>query len=831
MIATLVRTKRAEPVGSSDRSFETALANMAFSTVRDRAPGLLDHLVGFQLLDKSDDSTNASGIFGFQLGDQWLYSPIFFRNGDLRGSELLYLKNQDLFVPMKENWINYVLNRRTPILGKGVNRNSRLLGVLQPNLSSVGRPSGLKYGSAFPDWVLSGLPGLARARQTMKYDGIDLPAFLKLAGRPAVRMLLGWCRDYPKLAEAVDKLHGLKALFGATTKAAQEGVGSPSSFMARIHDVADEIGARVGISGEFLRGYERAINDVVPSSVLGGAGIGATAVGVPWAISSWLRRRKEKQKRDEETKTAGDVQFITRDAARRSALTFSDEDTQALLRDGYLVRDKRAADSVSRVYAVPVNIREKACLTNPTVTGIFDVLVRPGDFEEMLVVVHPYAENTRKHMATVVRLDGEKNWINADLSNVWIYPDPGPAEDTKWFDRLPRSAAPAVGGIYVAITAAGQGTAPFEIRADLGKFEGRHSYGISFRDYLAGPVPRFRRRAEYDGASYPDYSDGCRLHIRTKPGTKIRQFGSDLFLPAGARLVHIYTPPKSYSDAPSAISDESRGKDPAPILLGNWMDVRRAIYAKTAALSLSQDGTSVNLNGRLFGPLEAVSALVAEHGLRAKTARSVLELVERNRRIQLRVKYAAPYPLQLTAPSAPAIQDPIYGGTADTAGTAQLQVSSPQRYPIDGMQGAYTDPSVYDAMLPPLHSSQMVNPGPSRDTMQAAMAASQRGQREIFDTAVIGGLLRSGRPEAMVRDHSGDIMNAMNKLGRLYFSSLHRPDAWEDLYGKADAGEVRDAILNSFESLGDVVLYLKEHQIGEINERLNPNIEQVAEEE
>jgi len=55
---------------------------------------LLDYEVGFQLMDRNDDNTKAVGVFGFKIGSQWLYCPVFFLNGDLKGTELLYIKDQ-----------------------------------------------------------------------------------------------------------------------------------------------------------------------------------------------------------------------------------------------------------------------------------------------------------------------------------------------------------------------------------------------------------------------------------------------------------------------------------------------------------------------------------------------------------------------------------------------------------------------------------------------------------------------------------------------------------------------------------------------------------------
>jgi hypothetical protein len=67
---------------------------------------------------------------------------VFFINGDLKGHELLYIKNQDMFVPLKENWINYLINRKPNILGSSVDRNLSSMGQRQPDFTQLSRVAG-----------------------------------------------------------------------------------------------------------------------------------------------------------------------------------------------------------------------------------------------------------------------------------------------------------------------------------------------------------------------------------------------------------------------------------------------------------------------------------------------------------------------------------------------------------------------------------------------------------------------------------------------------------------------------------------------------------------
>ncbi len=90
--SALTTFKQASLGGDQESSFEQAFSSLAYAYLKDKSPRLLDFIVGFQLVDRNEDNTKAVGIFGFKVGDQWLYAPVFFLNGDLKGHELLYIK-------------------------------------------------------------------------------------------------------------------------------------------------------------------------------------------------------------------------------------------------------------------------------------------------------------------------------------------------------------------------------------------------------------------------------------------------------------------------------------------------------------------------------------------------------------------------------------------------------------------------------------------------------------------------------------------------------------------------------------------------------------------
>jgi hypothetical protein len=78
---------------------------------------------------------------------------------------------------------------------------------------------------------------------------------------------------------------------------------------------------------------------------------------------------------------------------------------------------------------------------------------------------------------------------------------------------------------------------------------------------------------------------------------------------------------------------------------------------------------------------------------------------------------------------------------------------------------------------------------------------------------MISGLLKVVRQDGLVDRYLGDLMKALDKLGRILFLFYWHSDEFEDRYGKQDLPELEDTLRNSFEVLGDLVLFLKEKTV------------------
>ena len=93
----------------ADQDFESNFFSIAYEKLQEKLPKLLKDLIGFEVVNKEED-TKALGVFGFKSGNgQILFVPVFFVNGAVKELELLYSKNNEQFFPLSEDFAEMLL--------------------------------------------------------------------------------------------------------------------------------------------------------------------------------------------------------------------------------------------------------------------------------------------------------------------------------------------------------------------------------------------------------------------------------------------------------------------------------------------------------------------------------------------------------------------------------------------------------------------------------------------------------------------------------------------------------------------------------------------------
>lgn len=829
-----------------DTSFEQAFSNLGHAFIRDKAPSLLEYEVGFQLVDRSEDNTKAVGIMGFKVGPQWLYAPIFWLNGDLKGHELLYLKSQDMFVPLKENWLNYIMSRRPHELGHGVDRNTSQLGVLRPDLNRLSKApnkiasANISFSQRVRDDVMPVFAHIVTTaiKAEPKYAKLaSFPEFLGEQSLEELDLLVKAAQQYPIIAEKLEQFYGLST------------IGNAIKVAAARHRVGDSVLSPVKQAAARVRGETGSV------------------LSQPHPIKK------------------GSLKVITPQTTSPTAdpSGLDEEDQEKLLRDGMLIQDHREGDEVS----TPYNLQVEAKLTNPTESGLYRVLVSAGHFERCFVAMHPHGPDGRKRFCTVVRLDGDKNWLNCHPSFVWVAEGTIPGQDNtsdsdldmpKWIEGLP-TTKPTGKTRFMVLHVNGNATVPLRIDEELEDEFDKPVLAVSPSDSADWDYSQ-RSTMEYgigsvrDRDTYSVYRDGCRLHFDGKNGTTLRSSMGDIYAPQGCHVLKVepdVVDKKRDKDEPmseccfyggyghsekkpirlrnpldrhlSVLTDfdmsshegktkkdgdedtvlDSKAKDDSPkhndsekdaFVLGDPKQVQKDLQMKLASLTVWSDSLEVEVNRHRMSKKAGFIHLVRDHGFREEVAYELLKQAEHRNKITVSVVYpawwhatqksASPFltdsqPQSVPFPEQQYGSDPIMGSRVPTL---QPQVDEQV---IPGLSAANTDRDIY-------------NPNTERDRTpmdlaQTASQASQSGQREIFDTAMIGSMLKTVRDDSMVDRYLGDIMKGLDRIGRVLFQFYWHGEEFSERYGKQDAPELEDNLRNSFEQVGDLYLQLSEKTV------------------
>jgi len=102
---------------NSNPQFEKAFGAIAFTYLQEKAPGLLPYVVGFQLIDRSEQGRKAIGAFTAKLGNRVIDIPMFFINGELKGHQFMRLRKPELFIPLREAFLDFLFSKLPQDLG------------------------------------------------------------------------------------------------------------------------------------------------------------------------------------------------------------------------------------------------------------------------------------------------------------------------------------------------------------------------------------------------------------------------------------------------------------------------------------------------------------------------------------------------------------------------------------------------------------------------------------------------------------------------------------------------------------------------------------------
>lgn len=103
--------KKAQGQPGQGPSFEQQFGILANAQITDRYPSLSSYQVAFQLLQKDDQNTNASGAVVYRIGKNIIQVPAFFNKGRIKTGQLMYIPVTDSFLPLSDAWLSWLKNK------------------------------------------------------------------------------------------------------------------------------------------------------------------------------------------------------------------------------------------------------------------------------------------------------------------------------------------------------------------------------------------------------------------------------------------------------------------------------------------------------------------------------------------------------------------------------------------------------------------------------------------------------------------------------------------------------------------------------------------------
>jgi hypothetical protein len=741
---------------STDSNFERTFADLAYARLRDKAPSMLDYLIGFQLLDKNDDETRAVGVFGFKIGSEWVYAPVFFINGELKGHELLYVKGQDAFVPLTEEWVNYILNRRPPVLGESEYTPRNLLPIRQPDFDVFARAP--YVGSKFAAAARASFNGIAERLHKAGSDEFSYTPFLPV-----------FCPENWPNGQKYAALNVSMSLPGAMYKLGDQAVLTLTKSLRNDEKFANAV----------LRFYD--IRDLV--------GYEAAAQRLAKQAGIAIKRAAEGDKKV--VGTAPKVVVVTRgDDPSTVMKDMTDKEKEQLLRNQYVVRDSRDEAGTARLYKTQIQQQ----LQNPSSNGLYEIATSAGDRRNLLVITAPQSVGEPKSGCCVV-IDPEKKQLGTfQTRDILISKRLEGGEWGKLFDSdaFQNPSSLQVDDVAVLVGPKGNGTVPFRVDRKWTDSEG-HTEMKVWPHHMEGRrsgMNLYPRRESFP--TVEDYTNDRieTLHLTGKDGNNLTQIGTTMFVPNGYKAIKV---PKEFRYSMGGTLDLGTLSD---VVLKLWKSAEdgRDIYR----LQVRTDGISFVpvINGLHKQPLSKLAMLkhlIMDHALSQGDAEYILKEAKPRKVQDYLVKRA------YSQPGPGYFPEPVLG-------TAQ-GINVPIQYSQTELQNVGRIDNQHNRQI--YRDDRYIDEGAKRYATEAASA----GQKEILDTAVISGLVKTLDTDNAVDGYIGDLLLGLDRIGRILFMYYWHNEKFKERYGQQDMVELEDNLRNVFKNLGELSLFLKQKTI------------------
>ena len=742
------------PESPDQVQLEQDFSRLAYTFLQDRAAGLVPYLLGFEVVERNEDGSQAIGIFGCKLGEQYYYVPTFFINGQIKGMDLLYSKETNMFMPVRESWINYVVNRQTISLGQPAGNNMELRRTFeQPNFDYLFKPPlypGVKRGSV--DAVCS-----------------DLAA--------------AWNGMQASLAESMEKDNAFQVAYA-------------NAVLCKLEKQAYAPSTDNSVLIEFMKkhGGVAMVNEVMKKLTTDYNFAKAAMTLYPSVESLFVTEFDEKLA---PVKQAAKLEIKT------EVTEYPDMDSKAkkrIVTKGFTVEDRRDPAEKSEIYEVEYQKR----FSSPECPGTYNVLLRTGAVAPAWVLFP--AGSNRNDGCIVVSTDQDK-MFRAEPEALFVRGEK--LDDKGWaYDKAVDIDKMEIGGKYVLLGKDGICIQPVTVRSIIAedgtrtrmsvstcychKPEGRETYGKDFDGRILDERGgRGMPSSDYDYTNAIEFSDKHRW-----PAVD----GHTKIVPSVWKALEIKKP--ADEGAVTALCEAFKP--------GKLSDVLYALEKQGVhKITVGSDDQGLEYYVRLddqFADHKQMSykaacvRLMSHFGLDIEDAEQMLKEAAENYKSKRLIKFA-----QLPGVNMPYPPPPVTSSDYQTGATVEY----PQADLTRGQMYGVTPPRY--SLAPGFNLG-----GEAQMDLQAAQSATDAahaGQKEVFDHSVIAGLAKTYDVGSVVDTYVPELLKALDKLGRILFLFYWKNEEFTERYGSEDMAELEDTIRGVFKNFGDLVLKLRQKAI------------------
>lgn len=786
--------KKAASSALKETDAEIAFYRASSTVMEDKASPFFtnDYYLGFEIVKTNDAFTKMVGIYVFRVNKHILYAPVFYVNGQVKGTEFLYNVDEKKFVYLNPDWCNYFI---------GLYEESGDGTAVDMSLANQGKQDIEMMRIATPLYKTSSLKKFASELNLSDTDQDDFSSFTSMYDSVFKTFVESKDVDYSPLHKFLKS-----AGIDAWNKLA-EALKSDKEFANNVVGLCDE-------------------SDYIPMDVLEEA-------------------RTLQVKKASEASKPKNLLVLHKGIFNKNAVKTAAEQ----ITKGYSFEDNRDEDQLNMIYDADPDQNWAGISTNAP--SVYDILTTDGSTVRCVAIVGN--SDYGKTPALLVSIDPERKGI-IQYYDINSPEELYNQEDENV--KAPGVHDPVVGNFrnILAIEEKDSDkreedlTKVLKEKPEVGKIYGiwdpEYSY-ISDEAFYAGEVkdnaddPKGYTVKVYPIQGYDKFKpwealvQGTDEIIQVNPSAQYPMYDLKVFQPS-MRWIEL---PTETIDLAKKMKAEFKINDAfsfkkkdyridiiqAEWVPGNWANLYANTLVKHSSVghgyvNYNGDGSyNLNIAGFKFANVNVMGAMALLMGnvnISEETADYIIKHANDSQKRGEDYKFL----FKKFADRIILNPDPDFFEGFDSDLNIPYEIPETRALMTDETSYAPPAPRYGDMMTPTLMEAASNTEGVSRedpsDFLQTATPnmlaefAQRSGQRSVFEHGIVSVLSQVSDAQMYINDFLPSLRDGMDKLARLLFLIIISPQNFVKYYGSDDIKGLENSVLACFRQLSELTLDL-----------------------